>query len=231
MTSIKDTLLPPIHKEGFKFIGLFAGVTFLAALFLPKIIFFICLVLTIWCYYFFRDCPRYVPQKKGVVVSSADGVVCAVDKAVPPAELGLSPDTMTRVGVFMNVFNCHVNRLPVAGTIKKIAYHKGQFLNASLDKASQKNERNSLIVHSEDGYDVGVVQIAGLVARRIVCEVSESAVLRRGERFGIIRFGSRVDIYLPDEFIPTVTVGQICIAGETMIASNKILEEEKFIKI
>lgn len=219
MSTIQSILFPPIHSEGKKFIAIFAGVTLFLGYF-SSFLFYVGLVLTVWCYYFFRDPKRYVPQSSDLVISPADGTICAVDKAVPPAELGLSTEPMTRIGVFMNVFDCHVNRMPVAGKITKIAYHKGQFLNASLDKASQKNERNSLIIESEAGHLYGVVQIAGLVARRILCETHEGASLRSGDRIGIIRFGSRVDIYLPSDCVPSVCVGQKSCAGETILAHN-----------
>ncbi|MFT6072771.1 MAG: phosphatidylserine decarboxylase [Alphaproteobacteria bacterium] len=231
MSSIKSILCPPIHKEGYKFVSIFTIVTVLLGVFVWSFLFYIGLVLTIWCYYFFRDPKRCVPQSEKLVISPADGKVCVVDKATPPAELGLSDVPMTRIGVFMNVFDCHVNRTPVAGTVKKIAYHKGQFFNASLDKASQKNERNSLIVQDTHGDNYGVVQIAGLVARRILCETEEETVLRRGDRFGIIRFGSRVDIYVPDHVIPAVGLGQTCYAGETILAHKHGDKPETFVKI
>jgi phosphatidylserine decarboxylase len=171
-----------------------------------------------------------VPQSSDLIISPADGTICAVDKAIPPAELGLSSEPMTRIGVFMNVFDCHVNRMPIAGKIIKIAYHKGQFLNASLDKASQKNERNSLIIENDSGQKFGVVQIAGLVARRILCETTEGVILRSGDRIGIIRFGSRVDVYLPQGIMPSVCVGQKTYAGETILADTNDIEKI-FIKI
>lgn len=230
MNSITSILFPPIHKEGYKFIAIFLIFTAILSM-ISEILFVVGLGLSIWCYYFFRDPKRFVPQADGLVISPADGKVCAVDKAVPPAELGLSDHEMTRIGVFMNVFDCHVNRAPIMGTVSKIAYHKGQFLNASLDKASQKNERNSLIIRSEDGQDYGVVQIAGLVARRILCETQESKILKRGERFGIIRFGSRVDIYLPEGVTPVVGIGQTCCAGETVLASKHFNEQATFVTI
>ena len=229
MTSIQSILLSPIHKEGKKFIAIFAFVTVLIA-FMSSFLFYVGIVLTVWCYYFFRDPKRYVPQSENLIISPADGTICAVDKAIPPAELGLSSEPMTRIGVFMNVFDCHVNRMPLAGKIIKIAYHKGQFLNASLDKASQKNERNSLIIENDAGQKFGVVQIAGLVARRILCETTEGAILRAGDRIGIIRFGSRVDVYLPQGIMPSVCVGQKCYAGETILADTNDIAK-LFIKI
>lgn len=227
MSDILKTLLPPVHKEGHRFIAIFAAVT-IALGFVNEILFGLGLILTVWCYYFFRDPQRKVIQSTGMAVSPADGVVCVVDEATPPAELGLGDEKRKRVGIFMNVFNCHVNRTPVAGTVKKVAYHEGQFLNASLDKASQKNERNSVLVEDAEGDTYGVVQIAGLVARRIVCEVAEEEKLGRGERFGIIRFGSRVDVYLPTKMTPAVSMDQIMVAGETVIAAQDMPEIPKY---
>lgn len=221
MSDISKILFPPIHKEGVRFIALFVFATILLALF-NDILGFIGVGLTIWCYYFFRNPDRQVIQIQGVAVSPADGVVCVVDQAIPPKELGLGDSPKKRVGVFMNVFDCHVNRTPVAGTIEKIAYHKGQFLNASFDKASQKNERNSLLIRDSEGDEYVVVQIAGLVARRIICESAIDETLERGERFGIIRFGSRVDVYLPEKMTPAVSVGQVMVAGETVIAAEQL---------
>ena len=220
-------IFPPIHKEGHKFIALFVLATFIFA-FISDILFGIGVILTIWCYYFFRDSDRQIIQNEGLAISPADGVVCAVDEAVPPTELGLGDVPMKRIGIFMNVFNCHVNRTPVAGKIEKIAYHEGQFLNASLDKASHKNERNSLTIVDEAGDRYVVVQIAGLVARRIVCSVAENDVLTRGERIGIIRFGSRVDIYLPEKMTPCVTLHQIMVAGESIIATENLIAQPNF---
>jgi phosphatidylserine decarboxylase len=225
MTSIFNTLVPPIHKEGWKFTAISAALTVFLTLLTGLIddslgMFFLCLgtALTIWCYYFFRDRPRIIPQGNETLVSPADGVVCSITKAIPPKELDLSDEPLNRIAIFMNVFNCHVNRTPLAGVVEKIAYHKGKFLNASFDKASDENERNGLIIRLENGLKLGVVQIAGLVARRILCEVKEDKILEKGERIGIIRFGSRVDVYLPDGFVPMVAIGQTTIAGETIIA-------------
>ncbi|MEM7711570.1 MAG: phosphatidylserine decarboxylase, partial [Pseudomonadota bacterium] len=172
-----------------------------------------------WCYYFFRDPVRVTPMDAGLIVSPADGEVSLIEPAVPPSELGLGEAPLTRVSVFMSVFDCHVNRAPVAGEVTAVAYRPGKFLSAELDKASEENERNGLVFTMADGVRIGCVQIAGLVARRILCEVSEGAVLERGERFGIIRFGSRLDVYLPDGTAPRVAVGQRMIAGETVLAA------------
>ncbi|TVS03222.1 MAG: phosphatidylserine decarboxylase [Rhodobacteraceae bacterium] len=212
-----STVVKPIHKEGYKFIALFAAVT-LVLFVIWQPLGWIGLGLTIWCYYFFRDPVRHVPAREGLLVSPADGVISLIEPAVPPAELGMGETALTRVSVFMNVFNCHVNRAPIGGQIVKIAYRPGKFLNASLDKASDDNERNGLVVQMAGGQQVGVVQIAGLVARRILCEVQEGEMLGTGERFGMIRFGSRVDVYLPEGAEPLVSLGQVMISGETVMA-------------
>lgn len=214
---MSDTFLKPMHPEGYKFVGAFAVVTLLLFwLWVP--LGWIGVGLTVWCYYFFRDPKRAVPQNDGLMVSPADGVVSLIERAVPPPELGMGDTPMLRVSVFMSVFNCHVNRAPVAGKLVKMAYRPGKFLNASLDKASEDNERNSLCLELADGRRIAVVQIAGLVARRILPFVSEGQSLKTGERFGLIRFGSRVDTYLPEGVMPLVTLGQNTVAGETVIA-------------
>lgn len=215
--SLKDTVIKPIHREGPKFIGIFAVVTvILFAIWEPLGV--IGLALTIWCYYFFRDPVRVTPMDANLIITPADGLVSLIEPAVPPVELGLGTDPLTRVSVFMSVFNCHVNRAPVAGTVTAVAYRPGKFLSAELDKASEENERNGIVLTMADGTQIGVVQIAGLVARRILCEVDEGAQLERGGRFGIIRFGSRLDVYLPEGTAPSVSVGQTMISGETVLA-------------
>ncbi|UWQ18906.1 phosphatidylserine decarboxylase [Jannaschia sp. M317] len=215
--SLKDTVIKPIHSEGPKFIGIFAIVSLILFM-LWEPLGVIGLGLTIWCYYFFRDPVRTVPMGPNLVVSPADGLVSLIEPAVPPAELGLGDAPLMRVSVFMSVFNCHVNRAPVAGEVTVIGYRPGKFLSAELDKASEENERNGLVLTMDDGTKIGVVQIAGLVARRILCEVTEGAQLGRGDRFGIIRFGSRLDVYLPEGTAPKVSVGQTMISGETVLA-------------
>jgi phosphatidylserine decarboxylase len=182
---------------------------------------FFALAVVLWAVWFFRDPARRIPEDEAAVLSGADGVVCAVGPAPPPPELGLGADdagAMTRVSVFMNIFNVHVNRAPAAGAVERIAYTPGRFFNASLDKASEQNERLAMLLRLRSGAPMVVVQIAGLVARRIVCRVREGASLRAGERFGLIRFGSRVDHYLPAGAEPCVSVGQKTVAGETVIA-------------
>jgi phosphatidylserine decarboxylase len=213
--TIKKTLVP-VHPEGYKFIAIFAVVTILLGL-LWDPLFWIGLILTGWCAYFFRDPERYTPLDPDLVISPADGRVSAVAKLVPPAELELGEDEMLRISIFMNVFNCHVNRAPMAGRIARIAYREGKFVNADLDKASSENERNGLVIETAHG-EIGVVQIAGLVARRILCWSRPLEQLAAGERFGLIRFGSRLDVYLPADTRPAVTVGQTATAGETVIA-------------
>lgn len=181
-------------------------------------------VLTLWCVYFFRDPERITPVREGLIISPADGVVKMIDKAPPPKELNMGDKDRWRICVFMNVFNVHVNRIPISGTVTALNYRPGKFLNASLDKASELNERQSLGLTLDGGKDVAFVQIAGLVARRILCDVTEGREMKTGERFGMIRFGSRVDVYLPDGVKPMVAVGQTAIAGETVIADIQAKE-------
>jgi phosphatidylserine decarboxylase len=178
-------------------------------------------VLTVWCALFFRDPKRVTPQGEGIVVAPADGRVSLIVQAVPPPELGLGDRSLLRVSIFMSVFNCHVNRSPVAGRVERIVYRPGKFINAELDKASEDNERNSLVIATPGGR-IGVVQIAGLVARRIVSFVREGQSLAAGERFGLIRFGSRLDVYLPEGAKPLVSEGQTAVAGETVVADFKL---------
>ena len=211
------TFIKPMHPEGRRFVAIFGAVT--VGLFLiSSVPGWIGAGLTVWCYYFFRDPERVTPARPGLIVSPADGIVSLIEPAVPPAELGMADTPLTRVSVFMNVFNCHVNRAPIAGEIASVAYRPGKFFNASLDKASADNERNSLCIRLPGGQEVAVVQIAGLVARRIVCFVSPGAALKTGERFGLIRFGSRLDVYLPPGTAPLVDIGQTMVAGETVLA-------------
>jgi len=225
MRAIKSVLFP-IHPEGYKFIAIFAVIT--AFLFsVSEILGWIGVILTLWCAWFFRDPARVTPQRTGLVISPADGVVNMITEAVPPAELGMGDEPMPRVSVFMNVFNCHVNRMPITGTVKKSLYRTGQFLSADLDKAAEANERQSLLVETEDGKELVVVQIAGLVARRILCFVHEDQDMQAGERFGLIRFGSRCDVYLPKGSVPLVAVGQSAIAGETVLADLKSKEKQR----
>lgn len=217
MSDLMSAVVKRVHREGYPFLAAFVAATvILFWLWTP--LGWIGVVLTVWCYYFFRDPARVTPQREGLLVTPADGVISLIEPAVPPAELEMGDQPLTRVSVFMNVFDCHVNRLPIAGTVRKVAYRPGKFLNASLDKASVDNERNALAVTLDDGREIAVVQIAGLVARRIVCDVKGGERLETGERFGMIRFGSRVDVYLPDGVQPLVAVGQTMTSGETVIA-------------
>jgi phosphatidylserine decarboxylase len=216
---LRDTVIKPMHPEGRRFVAVFAAVT-LALFLVEDVLGWIGVGLTVWCYYFFRDPERVTPGRPGLIVSPADGVVSLIEPAIPPAELGLPQVPLTRVSVFMSVFDCHVNRAPVAGRVVKVAYRSGKFLNASLDKASDDNERNGIVIEMADGRSLPVVQIAGLVARRIVCFTAEGRRLGRGERFGLIRFGSRLDVYLPANVVPLVRVGQTMIAGETVVAET-----------
>lgn len=216
--SMLSTFVKPMHPEGRKFVAIATAITLvLFALWEP--LGWIGTGLTVWVYYFFRDPERVTPDRAGVMVSPADGVVSLLEPATPPAELGLGDAPMTRISVFMSVFNCHVNRIPAAGRITAVAYHEGKFLNASLDKASSDNERNGIAVELSDGRKYGVVQIAGLVARRILCWSVVDEAMERGQRFGLIRFGSRLDIYLPEGAEPLVAIGQTMVAGETVIAT------------
>lgn len=220
------TFVKPMHREGIPFVAGFAIVSALLFLIADELG-WVGIGLTVWCYYFFRDPKRTTPIREGLIVSPADGVVSLIEPATPPAELGMTDTPLTRVSVFMNVFNCHVNRSPVAGTVEAIAYRPGKFFNASLDKASSDNERNSLCLRMEDGRQVAVVQIAGLVARRIVCFVAKDQPLMTGERFGLIRFGSRLDVYLPEGVEPMVSVGQTMVAGETVLADLQSSEQAR----
>ncbi len=214
---MRPTYLAPIHREGWPFIAAFAVVAAgLALLWQP--LGWIGLMATVWCIYFFRDPARTVPDREGLVVSPADGFVQLVEPAVPPAELGMDALPRPRISIFMNVLDVHVNRMPIAATILRTAYRKGRFFDASLDKASLENERLGLALSLPDGRDMAVVQIAGLVARRIKCWARQGERLQTGERFGMIRFGSRVDVYLPDGVAPLVAEGQRAIAGETILA-------------
>lgn len=225
-------VIHPIHREGYIFIIAFA----IAAIVLGQIaepLGWVGAILTAWCVYFFRDPDRYVPQADGAIISPADGVVSHVVVTKLPVELAdetTKDAEYTRVSIFLNVFNVHVNRAPIGGKITKVEYHHGKFINASLDKASEHNERNSLLIETEAGAKIGVVQIAGFVARRIVCDSKAGDSIQTGERFGIIRFGSRVDVYLPAGVNPQVAVGQIAVGGETLIANLNSNQAEVIVK-
>ncbi|PYF05091.1 phosphatidylserine decarboxylase [Rhodopseudomonas faecalis] len=208
--------IPPVHPEGYPFIGAFALVSLVLFLIWSPLG-WIGAALTVWCALFFRNPKRVTPIRDGLVVSPADGRVSMVTSVVPPPELGLGPKPMLRVSIFMSVFNCHVNRAPVPGRIERIVYTPGKFINAELDKASEDNERNAMVISTQHG-EIGVVQIAGLVARRIVSFVRVGQEMAAGERFGLIRFGSRLDVFLPEGTTTLVSPGQTAIAGETVLA-------------
>lgn len=213
-------ILQMIHPDGWKFVAIFAAVSLVLAIIGPNLG-WIGLLLTSWCVYFFRNPARTVPQREGLIVSPADGIVCQINSVIPPLDLELGDQLHTRVSIFLNVFDVHVNRVPMAGTVRKIIYHEGQFLNASFDKASEKNERNTVVLDSVTGERIAFVQIAGLIARRIKCDIAAGDSVETGQVFGLIRFGSRMDVYLPEGTEPLVIEGQRMIAGETILADLK----------
>jgi len=221
--------LTPIHPEGYPFIGGFALATLVLFWLWPPLG-GIGLIATLWCIYFFRDPPRVTPVREGIVVAPADGRVCQVVSVVPPRELELGEGPLPRISIFMSVFDCHINRSPVAGRIERIVYRAGKFISADLDKASEENERNSFVI-ATGGARIAVVQIAGLVARRIVCFVRRGATVGAGERIGMIRFGSRVDVYLPEGARPLVAEGQTAIAGETVIADLRTGDGDRAFRV
>ena len=213
-----DKVFPKIHTEGYKFLVISIFITILLYFF-SNFFGFLGLVLTIWVYYFFRDPERVTINDENFLISPADGIVLQVLEKEGPKELGLENKKFTKISIFMNVFDCHVNRSPCKGHVSEIIYKPGKFLNASLDKASEDNERNYYKITNEQGEDIVVVQIAGLIARRIVCETSRNQNLKQGERIGMIRFGSRADIYF-ENYKPLVNINQRTIAGETLIAKR-----------
>ncbi len=213
-----DKVFPPVHNEGYKFLVIFGIATIILYL-ISSFLGLIGLVLTIWCYYFFRDPERYSINDDDYLVSPADGLVLQVQENEGPKELNLENKKFTKVSIFMNVFDCHVNRSPCAGKVSEILYKPGKFFNASLDKASEENERNYYKITNSKGEDIIVVQIAGLIARRIVTETSENSELAQGERIGMIRFGSRADLYF-ENYKPLVKINQKTIAGESLIAKR-----------
>ena len=225
MDAVKAVLVP-INREGYRFITLFALVS-LVGFWLAEPLGWICVVATCWCVYFFRDPDRITPVRQGLVIAPADGRVLPIVKAPPPAELGLGDAPMTRISIFMNVFDVHVNRVPADGEIVGQYYRPGKFFSADLDKASSENERHAVALKTPSGNTIVFVQIAGLVARRILCTLLDGQNVRAGERFGMIRFGSRVDIYLPDGIAPLVASGQRCIAGETVLADEASEESRR----
>jgi phosphatidylserine decarboxylase len=216
--------LVPVHPAGWMFIAIFA-VASLALNLLWTGFGWMGLIATGWCVYFFRDPNRVTPMREGLIVTPADGVVQKIVKCAPPAELDIGVAERTRISIFLNVFDVHVNRIPIEGSVSKMHYHAGKFLNAALDKASDENERQLIKITTPDGLTLGLVQIAGLVARRILCDLKEGQSVKTGERFGIIRFGSRVDVYLPPDATPLVIEGQRSIGGETVLADLKSSED------
>ena len=213
-----NTIFPKIHKEGYKFLAISILATFIV-LFFSQFLGIVCVIISVWVYYFFRDPDRHSINDDSFLVSPADGLITDISEKSGPEELRLENISFTRISVFMNVFNCHVNRIPASGKIEEIFYKPGKFLNASLDKASDENERNYFKIKLQNGEEVILVQIAGLIARRIVCEVEQGQELKQGERIGMIRFGSRVDMYFKNKKV-LAKLGQNVTAGESLIASE-----------
>ena len=213
-----DFLFPKLHREGYRFLAIAIVITFVLLL-ISKFLGSLAFVITVWMYYFFRDPERFSIKNDDYLISPADGVISQITEIEGPVDLGLEKKKFTRVSIFMNIFNCHVNRSPSSGTIEKIFYKKGKFINASLDKASEDNERNYIKIKNSNGEEIVVVQIAGLIARRIVCEVNENDKIEQAKKFGIIRFGSRVDLYF-DKYEIMVQKNQKTISGETLIAKK-----------
>lgn len=226
MDTLKAVIVP-INREGWPFVLLFAVVSVLLGGLVWAPLGWFGAILTVWCIYFFRDPDRHTPTRDGLVISPADGVVQSIVEATPPPELDMGSEALTRVAVFMNVFDVHVNRIPVEGVVKRLAYRPGAFLNASFDKASEDNERQSVLLETDGGKEVAFVQIAGLVARRIICDLEDGQRVVTGQRMGMIRFGSRVDVYLPKGVNPLVAVGQRAVAGETVLADMKSREKQR----
>lgn len=215
-----------IHREGYIFIVIFGVVTFILGSF-STTLGWLGIISTAWCAYFFRNPERVTPINDNLVISPADGIVQGIKEVTPPSELGLGDETMIRVSIFLNVFNVHINRVPATGKILSLNYHPGKFFNASLDKASIHNERQSVIMETASGTKIAFVQIAGLIARRIVCDLEESQTVKAGQRYGLIRFGSRADVYLPLKTVVLVSEGQTCIGGETILTDLSATKASK----
>jgi len=213
----------PIHPQGYPFIGGFALAAIILFWLWPPLG-WLATIATLWCAYFFRDPPRVTPAREGLIVAPADGRIARLVNAVPPKELNLGERPVPRISIFMSVFDCHINRSPLAGRVERIVYRAGAFVSADLDKASESNERNAFVIATGSGTHIAVIQIAGLVARRIVPFVREGEAVGAGQRIGMIRFGSRVDVYLPEGTRPLVAEGQTAIAGETVLADLELLE-------
>jgi phosphatidylserine decarboxylase len=227
--SLFDTIvdgIAPVHPDGYKFLAIGAAVALVFFWLWPPLA-WIAVLITAWIAYFFRDPPRVTPLRDGLVVAPADGVISSIEHVRPPAELGLGDDERLRVSIFLSVFDVHINRAPVAGRVSRSVYVPGAFLNAALDKASEENERRAIVITRADGSQIGVVQIAGLIARRILTFVREGDSIGAGERFGLIRFGSRVDLYLPPGRGALAAVGQRAVGGETVLADLKSDETER----
>jgi len=223
---VLDTVIVPINRAGWPFIvAAFVIAVVLGFLWAP--LFWLGFLATTFCVYFFRDPPRVTPTREGLVVSPADGRLEMIEQAPPPPELEMGDEPLTRVSVFLNVFDVHVNRVPLGGVVEGLSYRPGKFLNAALDKASEENERMSVKVESEDGRQIAFVQIAGLIARRIKCDLKLGNRVATGEVFGLIRFGSRMDVYLPQGVQPLVALGQRMVAGETVIADLQTQEPQR----
>ena len=222
--------LTPIHPQGYPFIGGFALAS-LILFWLWSPIGWLGTVATLWCAYFFRDPPRVTPVRDGIVVAPADGRVSQIANAVPPRELELGGGPLPRISIFMSVFDCHVNRSPVAGRIERMIYRAGEFLSADLDKASEDNERNAFVIATGSGARIAVIQIAGLIARRIVPFVREGEAVAAGSRIGMIRFGSRVDVYLPEGARALVAEGQTALAGETVLADLRNADASRTFRV
>jgi phosphatidylserine decarboxylase len=213
----------PIHPDGWKFVG--ASIVLALVLFVVwEPLGWIGVLGAAWCAYFFRDPWRVTPVRPGLVIAPADGLVVSIGPAVPPPELEMGPSTMTRIGIFLNVLDVHVNRVPMGGRIKRVHYRPGKFVSANLDKASEDNERTAISMTTDEGRDIAFVQVAGLVARRIICKLREGDQVVSGQRFGLIRFGSRTDVYLPPEWTTLAIVGQRMVGGETVIADSRAQE-------
>lgn len=227
--SLLDTItntFVPVHRDGHKFVAIGLAVTLILFWVWPPLA-WIAAIITCWVIYFFRDPDRVTPLREGLVISPADGRVSLIEKVRPPAELGLGDEERVRVSVFLSIFDVHIQRAPLAGRIVRSIYIPGAFLNAELDKASEENERRTIVIETPDAAKIAVVQIAGLVARRILTFLTEGDAIGVGERFGLIRFGSRVDTYLPPGVVPLVAVGQRAIGGETVLADMKSSEAER----
>jgi len=218
--------ITPVHPDGYKFLALGAGVTLLCFLLWPPLGWLGALA-TAWIAYFFRDPPRVTPLREGLIIAPGDGKICALERVRPPGELGLGDSERLRISIFLSVFDVHINRAPLAGRIARSVYVQGSFLNAALDKASELNERRATVIVAPDGTEIAVVQIAGLIARRIVSFVREGESVGTGQRIGLIRFGSRVDLYLPPGREALVALGQRAIGGETVLADLKSPEPER----